>query len=817
MSLHLASAIVLSSAIAQLHAEPPQGPFEKDGQLVFPADAETPRSLTEVERRFLQQNPLGGSRGITDPPTGSFRCVAEYEPMDGILLAWQGSSSWKNILAQMGAEITTTGDAKVYMYVESAGDQSSATSSLNSAGADMGRVEFIIAPLDTIWCRDYGPRYIYQGDVRAIVDHTYNRPRPNDNLVPSDFSDYKHHTYYKLPLVHGGGNYHLEATGFSYSTELIADENPGLSESEIIGYWRDFQNLETTITDALPASVDSTQHIDMWAIFISDTEAIISDWPLQSGSAQDVVCDTWASNLTAAGYTVYRVPAVFTGGTHYTFTNAVICNDLVLLPSYTNGTAAQYNNDALTLWQTACPGKTIVQINSQSIVTAAGVLHCICMHVPAHLGGEVPTGFVQYPAGGEVVQPGDMIDIQWLSDDDELVTRVELHFSEDGGATFPTAITTNTPDDGSFLWTVPSTYTDQARIRVVLRDGDGNSGSVDSLDFSIDGGLQVMTSGIPALLAPGMVNSFDVTLDPGTEVLVPGSPTLHYRYDGGAYQTTPLVLISGNQYRADLPATDCTATPEFYVSAAGADTGTKYAPLGAPGNTYTAQMGELQQVAVLDESFESGLPAGWTTSGLWGVTDQCAPTGTCDSSSNWAYYGNVGGCNYDSGTSQGNLNTMVTLPSLAAGGSITLTYCSALQTEDFGGYDIAQFSAASGAVVDAPNETLVWEERVVDLTGFAGQTIDLNWSFDTIDNVNNNFRGWLIDHVRIEATDVVCDFTPPMCPGDADGDNMVDFDDLNVVLINWGTTGPDGDLDDNNSVDFDDLNLVLINWGMGCP
>lgn len=56
----------------------------------------------------------------------------------------------------------------------------------------------------------------------------------------------------------------------------------------------------------------------------------------------------------------------------------------------------------------------------------------------------------------------------------------------------------------------------------------------------------------------------------------------------------------------------------------------------------------------------------------------------------------------------------------------------------------------------------------------------------------------------------------PMCPGDATGDGMVDFDDLNEVLGNWGTSGPDGDVDESGTVDFDDLNEVLANWGAMC-
>ena len=56
------------------------------------------------------------------------------------------------------------------------------------------------------------------------------------------------------------------------------------------------------------------------------------------------------------------------------------------------------------------------------------------------------------------------------------------------------------------------------------------------------------------------------------------------------------------------------------------------------------------------------------------------------------------------------------------------------------------------------------------------------------------------------------------CLGDGTGDGVIDFDDLNLVLLNWGMTGTGipGDLDGNGVVDFDDLNLVLANWGAAC-
>lgn len=55
--------------------------------------------------------------------------------------------------------------------------------------------------------------------------------------------------------------------------------------------------------------------------------------------------------------------------------------------------------------------------------------------------------------------------------------------------------------------------------------------------------------------------------------------------------------------------------------------------------------------------------------------------------------------------------------------------------------------------------------------------------------------------------------------GDANGDGLVDFEDLNLVLSFWGqNVDPylDGDLTGDGFVGFDDLNTVLGAWGDSC-
>ncbi len=61
--------------------------------------------------------------------------------------------------------------------------------------------------------------------------------------------------------------------------------------------------------------------------------------------------------------------------------------------------------------------------------------------------------------------------------------------------------------------------------------------------------------------------------------------------------------------------------------------------------------------------------------------------------------------------------------------------------------------------------------------------------------------------------------TATACPGDANGDRLVDFLDLNIVLSFFGQNvapGTNGDLDNNGVVDFLDLNIVLSFFGQAC-
>ncbi len=461
--------------------------------LSSPEGAAVSRGLTGAEKAFLALNPdyfrnqNAGRRSA--PPTGPVECAAEYEPMEGILLAWE---SFNPVLTELAKHITTTGNANAYVVVDTAGEQTTATTTLTNGGVNMSRVKFYIRTTDTVWIRDYGPRYIYEGNVRAIVDHTYNRPRPNDDAFSPWFGQQRKEDVYDVGLVHGGGNYHLNALDKSYCTRLINNENPTLTETQIHDKWSAFQGVDTHFFDPFPTSLDSTQHLDMWVEVYGDHQVMVSDWPVTGGdmTTADTICDNAATYFAGQGFTVNRLPARQVGGVHYTYTNVIICNNLIIVPSYTNTTIvnAGYNTQAFNTWQAANPTKTVVQVNGQSVVTSAGVFHCIAMHVPVNRGGVNPVAYLRSPNGGATFTPGEQVTIAWATDDDVAVTNVDLMLSLDGGETFPYPIASAITDDGSESWTVPDYNTAHARVKVVARDADGHTGfDTSDADFSIAG------------------------------------------------------------------------------------------------------------------------------------------------------------------------------------------------------------------------------------------------------------------------------------------------------------------------------------------
>ena len=279
----------------------------------------------------------------------------------------------------------------------------------------------------------------------------------------------------------------------------------------------------------------------------------------------------------------------------------------------------------------------------------------------------------------------------------------------------------------------------------------------------------------------------------------------------GADEDLLVTSLGDQRYAATIPALECEQDVSYYLQAQGDEGGVATYPFGAPDDRFSLPVGILTETIAMTESFESGLPIGWTATGMWhAATPACGPASECDGSGVF-YYGQDDTCNYDNGAEHSGLLSSDPIPVIAGGGDLILSYCSSLITENKSGWDEAVV-LVNGVVVDEPSQSSGWETRTVTIPAPGTDTVVVSFSFDTIDALFNEFTGWHVDNIQLVAPGVECDPTTP-CLGDTDGNGSVDTNDLLLIIAEWGNQGGPADVNNDGSVNTTDILIVLERWG----
>jgi nitrous oxidase accessory protein NosD len=80
-----------------------------------------------------------------------------------------------------------------------------------------------------------------------------------------------------------------------------------------------------------------------------------------------------------------------------------------------------------------------------------------------------PTVAVVYPNGGEALEVGDTIRVEWIATDNRRVDSVSVYYSDDAGDSYA-LLAHGWPADSSYEWIVPSSLSDSCLVRVVAYD-----------------------------------------------------------------------------------------------------------------------------------------------------------------------------------------------------------------------------------------------------------------------------------------------------------------------------------------------------------
>jgi len=308
------------------------------------------------------------SRGMnfveTEPPAGEPRFVAEFEPMQGVMIRYP-----LGIPTSLVAQLSN--NCHVYCIVESY-LQSSAQYDFQNAGVNMGNLSFINAPTDSYWVRDYGPWYIFEDRHPAIVDNVYNRPRPYDDNISGVFANFWSIPMYGMNLEHTGGNMMEDGRGHGVSDDLVLQENNN-NETNVRNKMRDYLGIDPYHITIDPQG-DYIAHVDCWGKYLAPDKILIARMPQNNPRYQyyEQVAQYFETTNCCWGYPyhVYRVDEPG-GNTLAPYTNSLILNKTVYVPIGNNTT---YNNQALAVYQEAMPGYTIVGVNGSWQNTDA--LHC---------------------------------------------------------------------------------------------------------------------------------------------------------------------------------------------------------------------------------------------------------------------------------------------------------------------------------------------------------------------------------------------------------------------------------------------------------
>ncbi len=149
------------------------------------------------------------------------------------------------------------------------------------------------------------------------------------------------------------------------------------------------------------------------------------------------------------------------------------------------------------------------------------------------------------PLGGERFTTGDNLLVNWVSSDNVGITSQDLALSTDGGVTFPLTLANGLAGTTqSFNFTIPSSLqTTQGRLRLIVRDGAGNSAqSITPMDFQIqappDRQAPVVTISSPMVGAMiGAGESIVVNWQSVDNVSVVSQALLLSTNGGGSFQT----------------------------------------------------------------------------------------------------------------------------------------------------------------------------------------------------------------------------------------------------------------------------------------
>lgn len=201
--------VILALGLFQLTANA-QTPLQTRNQGVVSSEA-------EQIQRFQE----------TNPPAGPVRAIAEYERSAAVLVRYPFGIPIELIKELAKKDVVIT-------IVANESQKTKVVQDYTEEEVNLGNCEFIIAPTDSYWTRDYtGWFTMYDKNKVGLVDFVYNRPRPNDNNFPKYEAQHLGMEMFGMKLKQTGGNYMTDGYGTAIQSHIAYTENGSLTHDQV--------------------------------------------------------------------------------------------------------------------------------------------------------------------------------------------------------------------------------------------------------------------------------------------------------------------------------------------------------------------------------------------------------------------------------------------------------------------------------------------------------------------------------------------------------------------------------------------------------
>lgn len=323
----------------------------------------------------------------------------EFEKQEGLLLTWDYHPLRDIVTAAVARAVQPSAKVWIIYYPGPAPmDTNQIRNFLRNHGVPDQNVYLIPGWTETLWIRDYGPFALYNlqnnPPSRYFIDAGYSAyNRPKDDSIPSQLGRLWGIPVVHMPLQFEGGNVLIDGTGRGWGSTRIFEQNPGYSQAQVKEMMQQYFGLQDFmfLQKLTHSGGGIWAHVDMFMKILDSETIMISQYP-------DFVPDYWLiesfatllgsmTNLDGTPYRIVRIPAPpKANGTWATtqndemrtYTNSIIINDVVVVPSYN---LPAYDTIAKQIYRENMPGYRIEMVDATVLTPLYGALHCICKEI----------------------------------------------------------------------------------------------------------------------------------------------------------------------------------------------------------------------------------------------------------------------------------------------------------------------------------------------------------------------------------------------------------------------------------------------------